>query len=199
MQSNRKARQGIVISGKMDKTVVVAVVTTRRHRLYQKRLRRTNHFYAHDERNECRLGDTVSIRETRPLSKLKRWEVIEIIRKGDVADVQPRVIGAELERPQPVAEAPAAVAAAVAETPVAAEPAPAIEEPAAVVEAPVEQKPKRATRAKTEEPAAEAPIEDAKPKRTARAKKTEAPAAEAPAEDAKPKGARAKKTKAGED
>jgi small subunit ribosomal protein S17 len=95
----QKVRFGTVVSDKMQKTVVVAVESTKRHRLYNKTLRRTKRYKAHDERNECRLGDRVRIVETRPLSKEKRWRVAEIIVKGDVADVQPSAIGAELLEP----------------------------------------------------------------------------------------------------
>lgn len=111
MQANRKTRQGTVMSTKMDKTVVVAVETVTAHPLYRKRLRRTKRFNAHDANNECGLGDVVSIRETRPISRTKRWEVVEILRRGDVADVQPRTIGRELERPPAEAEPEAAAAA----------------------------------------------------------------------------------------
>jgi small subunit ribosomal protein S17 len=88
-----------VVSDKMQKTVVVAVARTKRHRLYNKTLRRTKRYKAHDERNECRLGDRVRIVETRPLSKEKRWRVAEILVKGDVAEIQPAAIGAELLEP----------------------------------------------------------------------------------------------------
>ncbi len=73
---------GIVVSDKMDKTVVVAVETVRRHRLYDKPIRRTRRYKAHDERNECRVGDVVRVVETRPLSKEKRWRVVEIVARG---------------------------------------------------------------------------------------------------------------------
>jgi small subunit ribosomal protein S17 len=95
----QKIRFGTVVSNKMQKTVVVAVESTKRHRLYNKTLRRTKRYKAHDERNECRLGDRVRIIETRPLSKEKRWRVAEILVKGDVADVQPSAIGAEILEP----------------------------------------------------------------------------------------------------
>ncbi len=101
MQGNRKTRQGTVVSNKMAKTVVVAVETLRRHPLYGKQVRRTKRLYAHDERGECRQGDLVNLRETRPLSRLKRWEVVEVVRKGDVAEIQPQVIGRELEQLAP--------------------------------------------------------------------------------------------------
>ena len=77
----RKTRIGKVVSDKMDKTVVVAVRTTQRHPVYKKTITRTKKFKAHDENNEAKVGDTVSIMETRPLSKEKRWRVVEIIEK----------------------------------------------------------------------------------------------------------------------
>ena len=80
---------GQVVSNKMDKTVVVAVRWQQRHRLYGKSLRRITKFYAHDEGNSCRLGDSVRIRETRMLSRLKRWRVLEVVARRDVAEVRP--------------------------------------------------------------------------------------------------------------
>ena len=78
----RKTRIGIVTSDKMDKTVVVAVKTKVRHPLYGKMVNRTLKVNAHDEENSCGIGDTVKIMETRPLSKDKRWRVVEIIEKA---------------------------------------------------------------------------------------------------------------------
>lgn len=78
----RKTRIGIVTSDKMDKTVVVAVKTKVRHPLYGKMVNRTLKVKAHDEGNSCGIGDTVKIMETRPLSKDKRWRVVEIIEKA---------------------------------------------------------------------------------------------------------------------
>jgi small subunit ribosomal protein S17 len=92
MEGKRKTRFGKVISDKMDKTVVVAVETSRRHPLYKKTLRRVAKYKAHDEKNQCRTGDVVRIVETRPLSKDKRWRVVEIVTKGKVADIQPKEI-----------------------------------------------------------------------------------------------------------
>jgi small subunit ribosomal protein S17 len=94
-----KVRFGTVVSDKMQKTVVVAVESTKRHRLYNKTLKRTKRYKAHDENNTCKLGDRVRIVETRPLSKEKRWRVAEILVKGNVADIQPRAIGAEILEP----------------------------------------------------------------------------------------------------
>lgn len=78
----RKTRIGKVTSDKMDKTVVVAVVSFVMHPLYSKRVKRTVKFKAHDEQNECNIGDTVKIMETRPLSKDKRWRLVEIVEKA---------------------------------------------------------------------------------------------------------------------
>ena len=92
MPGKRKTRFGRVASDKMDKTVVVAVETSRRHPIYKKTIRRAVKYKAHDENNQCKMGDTVMIEETRPLSKDKRWRVAEIITKGEVAEVQPKDI-----------------------------------------------------------------------------------------------------------
>jgi small subunit ribosomal protein S17 len=79
----RKTQDGLVVSSKMDKTLVVAVVRQVRHSQYGKFVRRTKKFYAHDEKNQCGVGDRVRIVETRPLSKLKRWKLESIIRKAE--------------------------------------------------------------------------------------------------------------------
>ncbi len=78
----RKQRVGTVVSDKMDKTIVVAVKTKVLHPLYGKTVNRTTKFKAHDENNECGIGDTVRIMETRPLSKDKRWRLVEIVEKA---------------------------------------------------------------------------------------------------------------------
>lgn len=78
----RKTRTGKVVSDKMDKTVVVAIEDSVRHPLYKKIVKKTVKFKAHDENNECRIGDRVRIMETRPISKDKRWRVVEIIEKA---------------------------------------------------------------------------------------------------------------------
>lgn len=78
----RKTRTGVVTSDKMDKTVIVSIKTKVRHPLYGKMVNRTRKFKAHDENNECGVGDTVKIMETRPLSKDKRWRVVEIMEKA---------------------------------------------------------------------------------------------------------------------
>ncbi len=79
----RKVREGKVVSDKMDKTVVVAVESLVQHRIYGRRIRRTKKYKAHDEENRCRQGDYVRIVETRPLSKQKRWRVVEIMRRAE--------------------------------------------------------------------------------------------------------------------
>lgn len=78
----RKTRMGRVVSDKMDKTIVVLVETSKRHPLYKKAVKRTKKFKTHDENNECKIGDRVKIMETRPLSKDKRWRLIEIMEKA---------------------------------------------------------------------------------------------------------------------
>ena len=78
----RKTRVGMVVSDKMDKTVVVAIVDNVKHPLYKKIVKRTVRLKEHDENNECRVGDRVEVMETRPLSKDKRWRVVEIIEKA---------------------------------------------------------------------------------------------------------------------
>ena len=77
----RKTRVGKVISDKMDKTIVVAIQTSYKHPLYGKTMKRTFKLKAHDENNECQIGDTVKVMETRPLSKDKRWRLVEIVEK----------------------------------------------------------------------------------------------------------------------
>ena len=78
----RKTRVGMVVSDKMDKTIVVAIEDSVQHKLYKKIVKRTVRLKAHDENNECRVGDRVEVMETRPLSKDKRWRVVEIIEKA---------------------------------------------------------------------------------------------------------------------
>ena len=80
-RGRRKVRIGRVVSNKMDKTIVVAVEDFVRHELYNKPVKRTKKFKAHDENNECRIGDRVTIMETRPLSKDKRFRLVEVVEK----------------------------------------------------------------------------------------------------------------------
>ena len=81
-RGNRKTRTGVVVSDKMDKTIVVEVRTRVRHPLYGKIMNQTTKFKAHDENNECGIGDTVRVMETRPLSKDKHWRLVEIVEKA---------------------------------------------------------------------------------------------------------------------
>jgi small subunit ribosomal protein S17 len=81
-RGRRKVRIGTVVSDKMDKTIVVAVETRVKHKLYGKIVKQTKKFKVHDENNECRIGDKVKIMETRPLSREKRWRLVEIIEKA---------------------------------------------------------------------------------------------------------------------
>ena len=89
MPGARKVRLGEVISAKMDKTVVVAVRWQQRNLVYKKPRRRITKLYAHDNENQCRLGDVVRIEETRPLSRTKRWRLLEIVERREVAEVKP--------------------------------------------------------------------------------------------------------------
>ena len=100
--------QGVVVSDKMDKTVVVNVARRKQHPLYRKVINRSRRFKAHDAANECNIGDVVRILETSPISKDKHWRVIEILERGDVAEVSPEDIGRTLE--EEVQAAPSGVA-----------------------------------------------------------------------------------------
>ena len=82
MRSQRKIRTGVVTSNKMDKTVVVAIINMKKHPLYKKYIRKTVRFKAHDAGNKCQLGDIVTIQESRPLSKEKRWRVVNILKQN---------------------------------------------------------------------------------------------------------------------
>jgi small subunit ribosomal protein S17 len=81
-RNRRKTREGLVVSDKMDKTIVVSVEDRVKHALYGKVLRRTSKLKAHDEQNECGIGDRVLIMETRPLSATKRWRVVQVLEKA---------------------------------------------------------------------------------------------------------------------
>lgn len=102
--------QGIVVSDKMQKTVVISVERKKKHRLYHKVVTVTERYKAHDQDDSCKLGDVVRIQECRPMSKDKRWRVIDILTRGDVADVAPETIGRDIEATQqlaPKSEVPA--------------------------------------------------------------------------------------------
>lgn len=85
VKRNRQTKIGLVVSNKMDKTVVVRVDYLKPHRLYRKIIRKTHKFHAHDEDNSCRIGDKVRIEETRPLSKMKHWRVVEVMERSEEA------------------------------------------------------------------------------------------------------------------
>ena len=81
-KSRRQQKVGRVASNKMDKTIVVVVETLKKHRIYKRTYKQTKRFHAHDEQNACQVGDLVRIEESRPLSKLKRWRLVEIVKPG---------------------------------------------------------------------------------------------------------------------
>ena len=97
-RETRKKRQGRVVRNTMDKTIIVSVEWRQRHPLYKKSVRRITKFFAHDGENKCRLGDVVRIEETRPISRMKRWRVVQILERHEVAEVKP------IELDQPVLE-----------------------------------------------------------------------------------------------
>src|SRR5215467_2950893 len=81
-KSRHQQKVGTVVSNKMDKTIVVAVESLKKHRIYKRTYKQTKRFQAHDEYNTCQVGDIVRIEETRPLSKMKHWRLVEIVRRG---------------------------------------------------------------------------------------------------------------------
>ncbi len=95
----RKVRTGHVVRTRMDKTAVVEMVWKQRHRLYRKQVRRVARFYVHDPLSLCRMGDTVRIEETRPISKTKHWRLLEVLERRQVAEVRPIELEADAELP----------------------------------------------------------------------------------------------------
>src|SRR5438046_10742038 len=81
-KGRRQQRVGRVVSNKMDKTIVVVVETLKKHRIYKRTYKQTKRFYVHDEQNICQIGDLVRIVESRPLSKMKRWRLVEVVKQG---------------------------------------------------------------------------------------------------------------------
>jgi small subunit ribosomal protein S17 len=144
MYTRRRAQVGVVVGNKMQKTVIVAVEKHKRHPLYKKSMRRTQRYKAHDEKGLCALGDTVRILESRPLSREKRWRVVEILARHEVAEVAPREIDRTIfqriaaESPPPVETAPVAAPEKAARQKKAAAPA---EETEAQPEAAAESEP----------------------------------------------------------
>jgi len=192
----RKIREGIVVSDKMDKTVVVAVETRMRHRLYKKIVRRLHRHMAHDETNDAKLGDVVRIVESRPYSRHKRWRLAEVLARAERPEVAAREIDLELlgeVKPEEEEEAAVAPAEAVAEeappegeaeVPAEApEEVPPVEEVVTEPEAEAEAQAEEAPEAAAEEPEAEAEAEEA-PEAAAEEPEAEAEAApEAAAEE----------------
>ena len=159
-KSMRKVRVGAVVRTNQDKTAIVEMVWKQRHRLYRKQMRRVARFYVHDPENQCRLGDTVRIEETRRISKNKHWRLMEILERKQIAEVrpidletdvapemtQPRILAAEAR-----AEATAAEASGGPQPEVVEEEA--SEEPEAEEKTPEDE-------AAEDEPAADEPQED---------------------------------------
>ncbi len=169
--AGQKTLTGRVVSDKMDKTVIVTVQLTKRHHLYHKILRRSKHYFAHDE-GDAKPGDLVRIEETRPYSRHKRWRVAEILRRGEVAEIAPREIDSEYLSMQRQVEAPP--------------PPPPRKEPEEELEETAEAS-DTAAEAPVEEPAASAEAEEATDEAASEA--TEAPtetaeATEEPASEA---------------
>lgn len=95
-REKRKVRVGEVISDKMEKTVVVAVRWKQNHPIYGKAMPRLTKFYAHAGENQCKVGDLVRIEETRPISRLKRWRVVEVVERREIAEVKPEELDREV-------------------------------------------------------------------------------------------------------
>ena len=106
-KSRHQQKVGRVVSNKMDKTIVVAVESLKKHRIYKRTYRQTKRFHAHDEQNTCQIGDVVRIEESRPLSKTKHWRLVEIIKRGSgivpvaevLAEADPDLTSAEEGEP----------------------------------------------------------------------------------------------------
>ena len=154
-QVARKAREGTVVSDRMDKTVVVAVSSSTRHRLYKKLMRRLRRYMVHDETNDAKLGDRVRIVESRPYSRRKRWQLAEVLVRADRPEVAAEEIDLELlgevkveeEEPEPETEA-----RTEPEEPAEAAEEPETEAPEAVEEAEAEETPKEEPPEVAEEP-----------------------------------------------
>ena len=174
LHGGRKVREGVVVSDKTEKTVLVAVEYSTRHPLYRKTVRRTRRFMAHDEREEAHTGDRVRIVESSPMSRRKRWRVVEVLLRAELPEVAPESIDldllGEVKPEEEAAPEPAPERAAAREAPAAAVSAPEIEaaEPPAEVE--IEEAPPAAEIAAVEPedvgpaeeaaPVEEAPVED---------------------------------------
>ena len=157
MYTRRKSRVGVVTSDKMQKTVVVAVESRKRHPLYNKTIRRTTRYKVHDANEVAKLGDVVRILESRPLSREKRWRLAEVMTRREVAEIAPREIDASMLG---IKRLHREGAAATAEAP----PAEAVAAPVAeAVEAPADEEAPPAAESEPEAPSAEAVAEPAAP------------------------------------
>ena len=175
----RKVRVGAVVRTNQDKTAIVEMVWKQRHRLYRKQMRRVARFYVHDPENQCCLGDTVRIEETRRISKNKHWRLMEILERKQIAEVRPidveTDVSLEMTQPRVLAaevRAEAAASEAVDEEPAGEEPEAAdeeIEEEAVAEEEPAAEEPEPAEEeaeaeveeeSETEEPEADEPDAD---------------------------------------
>jgi small subunit ribosomal protein S17 len=184
----RKVRVGAVVRTNQDKTAIVEMVWKQRHRLYRKQMRRVARFYVHDPENQCRLGDTVRIEETRRISKNKHWRLMEILERKQIAEVRPIDLETDVapEMTQPrilAAEARAEVTAAEASEEPEAEvvEVEAVEEPEAEEETPEDETPEEDASEEDsieEETADEETEEEPEPKVV-----EEEPAADEPQED----------------
>ena len=190
----RKVRVGSVVSTSMDRTAVVDMVWKQRHRLYRKQMRRVARFYIHDPENQCRLGDTVRIQETRPISKTKHWRLLEILQRRQVAEVRPIELETDIETAIAGAEESVEAALEGLETGEAdtAEEEPETAAAESVPEAPAPTRRQRATRSRRatadpaeEEPAtaAETPIAEADESSEATVEEQEAGAADSAEEE----------------
>ena len=111
-KSRRQQKVGRVVSNKMDKTIVVVVESLKKHRIYKRTYKQTKRFHAHDEENTCQVGDVVRIEESRPISKLKRWRLVEIVKPGSgivpveevLAEADPNLTSAEPDEEEAEAE-----------------------------------------------------------------------------------------------
>lgn len=104
-QIHHQQKVGTVVSNKMDKTIVVSVESLKKHRLYKRTYKQTKHFYAHDDENTCQVGDVVRIEETRPLSKMKRWRLVEIVKRSSgIVPVAELLAGVDPDLTSPTSE-----------------------------------------------------------------------------------------------
>ena len=159
---NRKARVGTVVSDVNDQTVVVEIERASRHRIYRKVIRQTKKYHVHDPNNEATRGDLVRIEECRPISKLKRWRLVEVLTERAVAEIAPESIGQEIEEEVQRSATRAAEEAEAEATEAPTAEAPAAEAPAAEAEAPAAEADAPAAEAAPEAAAAESSDDEQK-------------------------------------